>query len=166
MSEAELLDQIAKLAGAINRHKNAITKPSTPSVVSSFRPSSSSYGVAKPTTSYRHQNRQWTNNNSSNDNDNNNNNNDTTSNSTSRITNEAKEEKIVRMDGVKYKSSRNGTKLVRLDGKVETPKKAVLGGVPYFRSKNGNLLAKRPCPYFTRTGNCQTYPIIPGNIVY
>ncbi|KAI5796643.1 hypothetical protein EDC01DRAFT_652237 [Geopyxis carbonaria] len=76
--------------------------------------------------------------------------------------------------GETYRVATNGSKLIRLSGNPtdnQTPKKAVIGGVRFTRSKNGNLwrsglirasrsqpLRKslnEPCKYFSLSGKCK-----------
>ncbi|KAF8426308.1 hypothetical protein EV426DRAFT_632115 [Tirmania nivea] len=80
----------------------------------------------------------------------------------------------VNVGGVRYHVSAGGNKLVKVPDGVKsataTPKKAVVGGVTFIRSKSGNLWRsglvkakcntttrkiKKPCKYFTLTGKCQ-----------
>ncbi|KAL7275133.1 hypothetical protein RUND412_001952 [Rhizina undulata] len=82
----------------------------------------------------------------------------------------------VEIGGITYRVAAGGSKLVKVpdDHKLAmvTPKKAVVGGVNFVRSKNGNLwrsgLVKasrnsikqhtkinKPCIYFTSTGQCK-----------
>ncbi|KAK9367713.1 hypothetical protein V1509DRAFT_626001 [Lipomyces kononenkoae] len=78
----------------------------------------------------------------------------------------------VEIDGVKYRVAKDGSKLIRVTGDdsnaSHAPKKAIVGGVTFLRSKNGNLWRKgfvkskkrerksidEPCRYFTMTGKC------------
>ncbi|KAK7205878.1 hypothetical protein BZA70DRAFT_266988 [Myxozyma melibiosi] len=82
----------------------------------------------------------------------------------------------VEIDGVKYAVQRGGNKLIRVTGNNamndvasgDSPKKAVVGGVTFLRSRNGNLWRKgvvqnkgrerkkidTPCRFFTMTGTC------------
>ncbi|KAK9246893.1 hypothetical protein V1506DRAFT_534107 [Lipomyces tetrasporus] len=77
----------------------------------------------------------------------------------------------VEIDGVKYRVQKGGSKLIRVTENANAshaPKKAVIGGVTFLRSKNGNLWRKgvvqskkrerksidEPCRYFTMTGKC------------
>ncbi|KAK9461462.1 uncharacterized protein V1516DRAFT_676028 [Lipomyces oligophaga] len=79
---------------------------------------------------------------------------------------------FVEIDGVKYHVGHNGSKLTRVGyDSHDSPRKAVVDGVTFIRSKNGNLwlrgavAAKKrdlvkakssiPCRYFTMTGTCQ-----------
>ncbi|KAF8455635.1 hypothetical protein BGX38DRAFT_1249061 [Terfezia claveryi] len=80
----------------------------------------------------------------------------------------------VSVGGIRYHVSAGGNKLVKVPDDVKsvtaTPKKAVVGGVTFIRSKSGNLWRsglvkakrnttarkiKKPCKYFTLTGKCQ-----------
>ncbi|KAF8540912.1 hypothetical protein BDD12DRAFT_831429 [Trichophaea hybrida] len=80
----------------------------------------------------------------------------------------------VEIGGERYRVTAGGSKLVRLSGNsnvTTTPKKAVLGGVQFQRSRNGNLwraglvrasrrskLSQRksmPCKYFSNSGQCK-----------
>ncbi|KAK9479961.1 hypothetical protein V1514DRAFT_277346 [Lipomyces japonicus] len=78
----------------------------------------------------------------------------------------------VEINGVKYRVERGGSKLIRdtvEDTVASAPKKVVVGGVTFLRSKTGNLWRKgvvksktrrmlksidQPCKYFTMTGSC------------
>ncbi|KAK9375334.1 uncharacterized protein V1513DRAFT_442597 [Lipomyces chichibuensis] len=78
----------------------------------------------------------------------------------------------VEIDGVKYRVQKDGSKLIRVtadnSNANHAPKKAVIGGVTFLRSKNGNLWRKgvvksmkrerksidEHCRYFTMTGKC------------
>ncbi|KAK9241179.1 hypothetical protein V1525DRAFT_392353 [Lipomyces kononenkoae] len=78
----------------------------------------------------------------------------------------------VEIDGVKYRVAKDGSKLIRVTADEpnasHAPKKAIVGGVTFLRSKNGNLWRKgfvkskklerksidEPCRYFTMTGKC------------
>ncbi|KAI5808104.1 hypothetical protein DFH27DRAFT_295568 [Peziza echinospora] len=75
--------------------------------------------------------------------------------------------------GSRYNVSAGGNKLVKVSDDVKTttttPKKAVVGGVTFIRSKSGNMWRSglvnktrgstrkisKPCKYFTMTGKCQ-----------
>ncbi|KAH0608110.1 uncharacterized protein H6S33_002162 [Morchella sextelata] len=83
------------------------------------------------------------------------------------------------ISGERYRVAANGSKLEKISGEDDpkaaksTPKKAVVGGVNFVRSKNGNLwragLVKasrqstntrglkinKPCKYFSNTGQCK-----------
>lgn len=63
----------------------------------------------------------------------------------------------VQIAGTQYRTTEDGNKLVKVqDDGNSTPKKAVVNGVPYIRSKSGNMLrSDKACPYFTRTGKDQ-----------
>ncbi|KAL2129847.1 hypothetical protein VTI74DRAFT_7213 [Chaetomium olivicolor] len=82
------------------------------------------------------------------------------------------------VQGVRFIVAKNGSKLVKAPGDVNsakaTPKMAVIGGVKFYRSKNGNLYrhgivkAQRqsgavkkvnvPCRQFSMTGSCAQGP--------
>ncbi|CAZ81827.1 unnamed protein product [Tuber melanosporum] len=78
----------------------------------------------------------------------------------------------VLVQGERYKVAAGGSKLIKIsDGPQNaksTPKKAVVGGVNFVRSKNGNLWRvglvkashkprhiKKPCKYYSNTGKCK-----------
>ncbi|ANB13749.1 hypothetical protein AWJ20_4693 [Sugiyamaella lignohabitans] len=54
----------------------------------------------------------------------------------------------VDIGGVKYRTAKNGSKLIRVDPseqpKESTPRKTTIQGVSYVRTKSGNLLRKNP----------------------
>ncbi|KAL2257862.1 hypothetical protein VTK26DRAFT_9071 [Humicola hyalothermophila] len=82
------------------------------------------------------------------------------------------------VDGIRFNVAKNGSKLVKVPGDGNsakaTPKMAVIGGVKFYRSKNGNLYrhgivkAQRqsgtvkkvnvPCKQFSLTGSCAQGP--------
>ncbi|KAL2159319.1 hypothetical protein VTH06DRAFT_2754 [Thermothelomyces fergusii] len=85
----------------------------------------------------------------------------------------------ITVQGVRFVVAKNGSKLVRVPGDGNnsakaTPKMAVIGGVKFYRSKNGNLYrhgvvkAQRqsgavkkvnvPCKQFSMTGSCTLGP--------
>ncbi|KAL2165939.1 hypothetical protein VTG60DRAFT_3581 [Thermothelomyces hinnuleus] len=84
----------------------------------------------------------------------------------------------IAVQGVRFVVAKNGSKLVRVPGDGNsakaTPKMAVIGGVKFYRSKNGNLYrhgvvkAQRqsgavkkvnvPCKQFSMTGSCTLGP--------
>ncbi|GAB1311414.1 hypothetical protein MFIFM68171_01624 [Madurella fahalii] len=84
----------------------------------------------------------------------------------------------IAVQGVRFVVSKNGSKLVKVPGDGNsakaTPKMAVIGGVKFYRSKNGNLYrhgivkAQRqsgtvkkvdvPCKQFSMTGSCTQGP--------
>ncbi|KAI5857642.1 hypothetical protein BZA05DRAFT_423666 [Tricharina praecox] len=69
--------------------------------------------------------------------------------------------------GGRYRLAAGGNKLVRVSGNAttSTPKQAVIGGVRYQRSRNGNLWraglvrasrkSTEPCKYYSTTGQCK-----------
>ncbi|KAL2352330.1 CCCH zinc finger protein [Cryomyces antarcticus] len=82
------------------------------------------------------------------------------------------------VDNVRFHVANGGSKLIRVSNDPNparaTPKQAKVGGVAFFRSKNGNLYrsglvkAKKvtvtkkipePCPRFTSTGTCPRGPV-------
>ncbi|SPQ19288.1 e368e1f3-e6bd-4d5f-864a-6c1405a9d708 [Thermothielavioides terrestris] len=84
----------------------------------------------------------------------------------------------IAVQGVRFRVAKNGSKLIRVPGENNsakaTPKIAVVGGVRFYRSKNGNLYrhgivkAQRqsgvvkkvnvPCKQFSMTGSCTQGP--------
>ncbi|KAK3363077.1 hypothetical protein B0T25DRAFT_526223 [Lasiosphaeria hispida] len=84
----------------------------------------------------------------------------------------------ITVQGIRFVVAKNGSKLVKLagigDSAKDTPKMAVVGGVRFYRSKNGNLYrhgivkAQRqsgavkkvnvPCKIFSMTGSCLQGP--------
>lgn len=83
----------------------------------------------------------------------------------------------IQIDGIRFQVTDGGSKLIRVSGDSNpahaTPKQAKIGGVTFFRSKNGNLYraglikAKKrheikkidePCLRFTTTGSCSKGP--------
>ncbi|KAK3952075.1 hypothetical protein QBC32DRAFT_342469 [Pseudoneurospora amorphoporcata] len=81
------------------------------------------------------------------------------------------------VQGIRFAVTKNGSKLVKIPGDLNsgpTPKMAIVGGVKFYRSKNGNLYrhgivkAQRqsgavkkvnvPCRNFSMTGSCTKGP--------
>ncbi|CAN6674380.1 hypothetical protein TRVA0_052S00914 [Trichomonascus vanleenenianus] len=162
MSDAELLEQIAKLAGAINRHKNN-SNGSLNSSVSNSRSNSAPPYRSRPAPYYSQRGGRWGNNQQGRFSGA-----QWTNPKTAKANTNAKVTKnttrptpsTVEINGVVYKTSKHGSKLVR-EGIPEgdsTPKKAVVNGVPYVRTKSGNLMRPKhidkACPYYTKTGTC------------
>ncbi|KAK9448044.1 uncharacterized protein V1518DRAFT_419526 [Limtongia smithiae] len=89
-------------------------------------------------------------------------------------------QEFVEIDGVKYKVGKGGSKLTRFTTSdtgimtqvggedIAAPRKAIVSGITFLRSKNGNLYRKGaiqskrrerkmldiPCKFFTMTGQC------------
>ncbi|KAL2024167.1 hypothetical protein VTK56DRAFT_9323 [Thermocarpiscus australiensis] len=84
----------------------------------------------------------------------------------------------IAVQGVRFVVAKNGSKLVKVPGDGNsakaTPKTAIIGGVKFYRSKNGNLYrhgivkaqrqsgvvkkADEPCKQFSMTGSCTKGP--------
>lgn len=169
MSDTDILNEIARLAGAINRHKNTTNSSSSSEAASSSTPIPSHQtmrgrggrrgrgtyrgggAIRKNTRApfpYRRPiaSSTWTREGS-----------DNSSNKHSSSIASTVATSPVEVGGVQYKTSNNGSKLVRIEGDNPntTPKKAVVDGVSYVRSKSGRSMIRRDkaCPFFTRTGN-------------
>ncbi|KAL9947086.1 hypothetical protein ACHAQF_001033 [Verticillium nonalfalfae] len=84
----------------------------------------------------------------------------------------AGQDHVVDIQGISFRVTCNGSKLVKLAG-TATPKVAVVGGVQFRRSKNGNLYRQGviklhphagvkkvnvPCRMFSSTGSCPKGP--------
>ncbi|KIM97628.1 hypothetical protein OIDMADRAFT_182012 [Oidiodendron maius Zn] len=84
----------------------------------------------------------------------------------------------ISVQGIRFRVAKNGSKLVKVPGDLNaakaTPKAALVGGVRFYRSKNGNLFRSgivkahrttgdvkkidEPCKKFTTTGSCSKGP--------
>ncbi|KAF7868475.1 hypothetical protein EAF04_005006 [Stromatinia cepivora] len=83
----------------------------------------------------------------------------------------------VTVNGIRFMVTKNGSKLVKASGDLTsanaTPKTALIGGVKFYRSKNGNMYREgiikatrkhgvvkinEPCKSFTTTGTCNKGP--------
>ncbi|RAL66235.1 hypothetical protein DID88_005906 [Monilinia fructigena] len=83
----------------------------------------------------------------------------------------------VTINGIRFMVTKNGSKLVKAPGDLTsanaTPKTALIGGVKFYRSKNGNMYREgiikatrkrgvskinEPCRSFTTTGTCNKGP--------
>ncbi|KAK4194361.1 hypothetical protein QBC40DRAFT_290906 [Triangularia verruculosa] len=85
---------------------------------------------------------------------------------------------VITVDGIQFTVTKQGSKLVKVPGDGNsakaTPRMAVVGGVKFYRSKNGNLYrhgivkaqrqfgtvkkVKVPCKQFSMTGSCAKGP--------
>lgn len=187
MSEAELLEEIARVAGAINRHKNGTSLPQSNSLPQGGVSKHSSIGRGyygyrgsyRGRSSYRgHRGRggfsrptSWTRNATVPSTPPNNRSNVWTreSSKTAEVASSQSPltTKVVDVEGISYRSSKSGQKLVRItptdENSTETPRKATVGGIQYIRTKNGNLVMNKSknvdiaCPYFTRSGKVSAY---------
>ncbi|QIW96961.1 hypothetical protein AMS68_002479 [Peltaster fructicola] len=81
--------------------------------------------------------------------------------------------RVLEIEGIKFEMKEDGTKLTRVDADPrQTPRKAIIAGIEYLRTKNGNLLRQgvskdtavpaeppRPqCTNFTKNGTCAFGP--------
>ncbi|TVY85446.1 Zinc finger CCCH domain-containing protein [Lachnellula suecica] len=84
----------------------------------------------------------------------------------------------INVQGIQFRVAKHGSKLVKVPGDLNaaksTPKTALVGGVRFYRSKNGNLYRSgiikahrrsgvvkkinEPCKAFTTTGSCSKGP--------